>query len=104
MLAFLGFVACIALYVLTGYVGVKAYRRRKWHETGEGDRKARAEYAKMLRESPDSTDAKLTEAEFVDNFVNRVPGHAGMSMIFGVLAIISFLTLFYSTGYIAYIL
>ena len=35
----------------------------------KSERKARAEYARVAREMPDSADAKISEAEFIAKFV-----------------------------------
>jgi hypothetical protein len=39
----------------------------------DGQRKASAEYGRIQREAPESADAKLTEAEFVDKFIDELP-------------------------------
>lgn len=37
----------------------------------KSERKARAEYARVAREMPDSADAKISEAEFIAKFVAK---------------------------------
>jgi len=66
----------LGLAVLAGvvYFMVKLFQAQHWHYMGGGDRKARAEYARLSRENPDSPDAKLSEAEFVQRFVTQQPG------------------------------
>ena len=56
------------------YSVVKAHQARSWHMQGVGERQGRAEYARISREQPDSADGRLSEAEFVDKFVNSKPG------------------------------
>jgi len=38
---------------------------------GSAERKARAEYGRIKRETPDSQDARITEAEFVNNYIKN---------------------------------
>lgn len=40
---------------------------------GRGERQGRAEYGRIKRESPTSSDATLSEAEFVDRYVRNGP-------------------------------
>lgn len=54
----------------------KMYRAHAWHNQGVGERSARAEYARVRREQPDSAEARLSEAEFVQRFVAAQPGLA----------------------------
>lgn len=50
------------------YVVIKTSRVIAWRtQTGEPD--ARAEYGRIVREQPGSTDAKISEAEFVKKFI-----------------------------------
>jgi hypothetical protein len=44
-----------------------------FHYRGKGEMRGRAAYARIRRESPDSADAKLSEAEFVENFIKAGP-------------------------------
>src|SRR3546814_12491087 len=55
---------------------VKMYKAFGWHNKGVGERNAQAEYARMRREQPDSADARLSEAEFVSQYVGARPGMA----------------------------
>jgi hypothetical protein len=66
----------MALACLAGIVVlvVKAYKAGTWHQQGVGERSARAEYARILREQPDSAEARLSEAEFVQRHVASRPG------------------------------
>ena len=63
----LGIAGCI-------YFIVKTNRAGAWHMQGIGERKARAEYARLSREEPNSSAAKVSEAEFVQTFVSQQPG------------------------------
>jgi len=76
----------LGLAVVAGvlYLMFKAFQSQHWHAMGGGDRKARAEYARLSRENPDSPDARLSEAEFVEKFVNQMPGmfrYVGYSLL-----------------------
>lgn len=52
---------------------VRTVRATKWR-LGEGERAAKAEYARLRRERPDLADANLSEAEFVHKFVSAGRG------------------------------
>lgn len=65
--------ACIAGVVV---MMVKMYKSYTWHNQGVGERSARAEYARVQREQPDSAEARLSEAEFVQKYVAARPGFA----------------------------
>lgn len=54
-------------------VFAKVYPSLAFRYAGTGERKARAEYGRIKRERPDSADAKITEAEFVENFIRQGP-------------------------------
>src|SRR3546814_14872698 len=64
---------CVAAAI---YMLVKMYKAFVWHNQGVGERNAHAEYARMRREQPDSPDARLSEAEFVSQYVGARPGMA----------------------------
>lgn len=63
---------------------VKMYKSFTWHNQGVGERNAHAEFARIQREQPDSAEARLSEPEFVRNFVASKPGMARY-LIFGLL-------------------
>ena len=65
--------ACVAGVI---YLMVKMYQSVAWHYQGVGDRTAHAEYARIKREQPDSAEARLSEAEFVQRHVSSRPGIA----------------------------
>jgi hypothetical protein len=67
-------IAIIACIAVSTYFLFKGYSAFLWHNLGRGERKARAEYARIRREQTDSADAKLSEAEFVEKFVSARPG------------------------------
>lgn len=46
-----------------------------WHLFGNGERRARSEYARIKREHPNYADAQISEAEFLHKFVKAGPGH-----------------------------
>ena len=54
------------------YVNVKGVQARSWHAQ-RGEREGRAEYARLVRERPDAPEARLSEAEFVNQFVASKP-------------------------------
>ena len=55
----MGLVTILALYVMFA----KLYPALAFRYAGAGDRKARAEYARIKRESPDSSQVRISEAE-----------------------------------------
>ncbi len=63
--------ACAASEV---FMMVKIYQSWTWHHRGLGERTARAEYARIRREQPDTAEARLSEAEFVRYRVATRPG------------------------------
>lgn len=70
----LGLLMMVAVAVLAFYmVFFKVYPSIGFRYTGVGERKGRAEYQRIKREHPDSREAKLSEAEFVENFVQAGP-------------------------------
>lgn len=71
MIGFLlmGLVVLALLYVLFG----KVYPAMAFRYMGRGERKARAEYQRIKREHPDSPEARRSEAEFVEDFVQHGP-------------------------------
>jgi hypothetical protein len=68
-LLLMGVIIIFAIYVTLA----KVYPAIFFRYTGGGDRKARAEYGRIKRESPDSPEARITEAEFIENFVTNGP-------------------------------
>lgn len=74
---------CVAAAV---YLMVKMYQVHTWHNQGVGERKARAEYGRIRREQPDSAEARLSEGEFVSQYVSAKPGMA--RYIVGVLLLV----------------
>jgi len=68
------FILLIATIVLFFWMVIKAFRSAGWHNGGTGERKAKAEYSRIMREEPDGDNAKLSEAEFVEQYVSVVPG------------------------------
>lgn len=73
MLGILMMLACVAGVI---YMMVKMFKATQWHHQGVGERSARAEYARIQREQPDSAEARLSEAEFVSQYVAARPGIA----------------------------
>jgi len=71
MLGFLMFGVVIVAIVYIMFA--KALPAGMFHYYGAGVRKGRAEYGRIKREQPDSPDARLSEAEFVDRFVSEGP-------------------------------
>lgn len=54
-------------------VAFKVYPAIFFRYAGRGERKARAEYQRIKREHPDAPEARISEAEFVENFVQQGP-------------------------------
>jgi ABC-type phosphate transport system permease subunit len=73
MLGILMMLACFAGVVFLAVKGIKSVA---WHKQGVGERHARAEYARIQREQPDSAGARQSEAEFVRDYVASRPGIA----------------------------
>ena len=51
----------------------KGYRAGAWHNGGIGEREAKAEHGRLQRETPNSHDAQLSEAEFIQQFLATKP-------------------------------
>ena len=85
MLGILAGLACIAGVVA---MMVKMYRAHAWHHQGVGERSARAEYARIRREQPDSAEARQSEAEFVQRQLAARPGIARYVVIALLLAFV----------------
>ena len=69
-----GILLMIGIVIVIGYIIVaKLFPSGMIHFYGEGDRKGRAEYQRIKREQPDSADANISEAEYVEKFVARTP-------------------------------
>lgn len=66
-LAFICVLAALFFYVRGMYAAF-------WRYAGPGERQARADYARLVRERPDAPEARLSEAEFVHDFLGRRPG------------------------------
>ena len=71
----------IAVIAAAVYAMVYSFRAQSWHRTGKGEREGRAAYARIRRESPNSPDAQLSEAEFVDRFVRKGPSMGKATLI-----------------------
>jgi hypothetical protein len=81
MIGALLMLACVAGAI---YMLVKMFKAYHWHNQGTGERNGHAEYARIQREQPDSAEARLSEAEFVNQYVASRPGMARY-LIFGLL-------------------
>jgi len=71
MRTFLIFIITFGLMI---WMIIKIYKSLGWHNGGTGERKAKAEYSRIKREEPDSDNVRLSEAEFVEQYVSAVPG------------------------------
>lgn len=70
----IGFLLMLAILIAMIYLMFfKLYPSIFFRWAGGGDRKARAEYGRIKRENPDSPQAKISEAEFVENFIKQSP-------------------------------
>lgn len=70
----MGIVLMLIVTVAAVYMVVKAHKANFWHNQGVGERAARAEYGRLQREQPGSAEARLSEAEFVQQHVASRPG------------------------------
>ncbi len=70
----MGFLLGIIFALASLFFLAMAIYRSFWRYAGPGERQARAEYARISREKPESPEAKLSEAEYVDNFFRSRPG------------------------------
>ena len=70
----MGIVLMLIVTVAAIYMVVKAHKANFWHNQGVGERSARAEYSRLQREQPGSAEARLSEAEFVQQYVASRPG------------------------------
>ena len=66
----LGLILIVLSFAACGYLLIKMVGSMQWHNSGVGERKAKAEYGRIKREAADSPDAQISEGEFVDKFVN----------------------------------
>lgn len=73
----LGLILTVASFIACFVFMVKMVLAMKWHGgvmgPGIGERKGKAEYGRIKRESPTSADAQLSEAEFVEKFISTRP-------------------------------
>lgn len=69
----MGWIVMLVVIVAAVYCLVKAWGAANWHNRGVGERAARAEFARMQREQPDSAEARLSESEFVNQYVAARP-------------------------------
>lgn len=76
---------CVAAVL---FLIAESWRAHAWHHRGMGERKARAEYARIKREQPDTAEARLPEAEFVRYYVGLRPGATRYVIATLVLALI----------------
>lgn len=70
----MGTVLILIVVAAAIYMLVKAHKANFWHNHGVGERVARAEYGRLQREQPGSAEARLSEAEFVQQRVAARPG------------------------------
>lgn len=70
----IGFLLMAAVTIGAFYlIFAKVYPSIAFRYAGAGDRKARAEYQRIKREHPDAPEARVSEAEFIENFVKNGP-------------------------------
>jgi hypothetical protein len=70
----IGFLLMGSVLVLVLYLIVaKVIPAMTFQYRGGGEREGRAEYRRIKRESPGSSDAMITEPEFVERFVGQGP-------------------------------
>lgn len=63
--------ACVLVAI---FFYVKAMYTAFWRYAGAGERQAKAEHARIVRETPAAPDAQISEAEYVNKFFNSRPG------------------------------
>ncbi|MGH8144735.1 MAG: hypothetical protein ACREPY_00215 [Rhodanobacteraceae bacterium] len=88
---------CVAADVLLLLGGWRAY---SWRNRGTGVRSARIEYARILRECPDTAEARLSENEFIRHRVASRPG-ATPWLVCALLVVLVGLPVAYVIGLIA---
>ncbi|ANM29629.1 hypothetical protein ABI59_08625 [Acidobacteria bacterium Mor1] len=85
----MGLILILAVFLATIYVVIKSNMAFSWHNRGVGERKGRAAYGRLQRTAPESPDAQMSEAEFVERFVSSKPGvgryilYAGLLLFVG---------------------
>jgi len=70
----MGIILGILCVLAAVFFWFKALYTAFWRYGGPGERQARAEHARVVRENPDSSDAKISEAEYINTFFNSRPG------------------------------
>lgn len=70
----MGIVLAFACIIAAFFFWFKALYNAFWRYAGPGQRQARAEHARILRESPNSPDGKISEAEYVNSYLKRSHG------------------------------
>ncbi len=55
------------------FLAIEGWQAWLWRHRGEGERKARLEYARMHRDGVDTAEARLSETEFISYYVDRRP-------------------------------
>ena len=84
----IGILLCLACLAGVIFMMVKMYQTNVWHHGGTGERQAHAEYGRIQREQPDCAEARLSEAEFVQQYVASRPGLARYLIVAILLLII----------------
>lgn len=80
----LGFICIIAFF----YFMIRAVYLGWTRYGGQGERQARAEHARIVREEPDSANARISEAEYVNTFFNNGPSFVKNIAIAALIAIV----------------
>lgn len=81
-----------AILALAGLVGAFVFAfRAQGSMSGKGERRnmvaAQAAYARLVRESPDHPDARLSEAEYVERHMKKTPS-AMLNWILAILCMV----------------
>ncbi len=87
----MGFLLTLGVLAAAIYFISRANIAYGFHYRGKGERKGKAVYARLCRESPNSADASLSEAEFVDKFIQRGPRvwlNMILGLVFGILFVV----------------
>lgn len=86
------FILTLAMLGAAIYFMIKAHVAVGFHYRGKGEMQGRAAFARTRRQNPSSSDAQLSEPEFVEKFIKKGPKvwlNIAMALFFGILFVIT---------------
>jgi len=92
MISVISMLVLLACFVVFVYICYNMYKVSMF-KFSSGERQGRAAYSKVKREQPNSPEAQLSEAEFVNNFINNGPSQKKYIIYFILLMPVMLLSL-----------